>query len=115
MDDIWTVAADAMFNDTITQNDVGVGPPTAGYSIFTARQPSFTTPGSNTSTGTSVYFTQAGNAQFSPSSAGPSGGLPPGTVVSWLYQIVTPSYARSNNATVRITVTPGGWPLMIQH
>lgn len=108
VDDDLTVSADGALSGDLPANDEGVAP-NAGFLYSLVRNPTFTTPTSSTPVLLTGGFGQnaLGQLNFFATTA-VNGGLKAGTVVTYTYAITTPIGAKSNNATVTITITPGG-------
>jgi hypothetical protein len=110
VDDSFTVAADQLLVTNVTYNDAGVTP-LSSFGYLVVKAATYTTPSSTAAVQVPAgfQFTQQGQVLFSPAAAGK---LRVGTVVTFVYAIqpLRSGAARSNNATVTITITdPGVW------
>ena len=106
VDDNLTISADGVMNADLSANDVGADSTAFVYDVM--RNPSFNTPASSAWVFLQGGFQQSGAGLLTFVPALSSGGLRAGTVVNHTYFIATPIGVRSNNATVTITITPGG-------
>lgn len=105
--DTFTNPVDVILRTNVSSNDANVTPLTS-FKYVLARQPTYIVPGGNTSmTLASLVFSADGAITWNPVMQVP---LQPGTVVTFAYyiQVNSASAARSNNATVTITLTPPG-------
>lgn len=105
VEDVLSIPADMPLSANMGANDAGVEP--TGFFFNIASPPVFTTPTSSTPVMLSggFFLSTAGVLTFTPALS--NGGLKAGTVVTYTYYITTPSGAKSNNATVTITIKPG--------